>query len=959
MGQEIVYCYKCLSRLLGSDFDKGTAFRVGDRYSCNACVEDLLAGLPEAERQAALEGAPANSSRPSSSPRLQALKSDSSSHFRRVEPSPTPPPKPSSTTRLQRPGSVRVPLASAPAQHPRKSNTPVLVGGGVAIALVVLALLAMLPGGRGSDLPGDSDTPAAITPRPSFTTAPGTPTPDPAAKKALGEALALRQSRPDDFAGQVRLARAAKEACRQPEDVLEADRFWRDVLARMDSALEKAAAPAAEAFKKEELKKALDLLQPLRDKVDLAEWKERAGKKIDEMERSAAGRFESGLAKATTDRRAGNEKGVAEFRARLATWGLPAYAARFEETLAGVQPEAPGAAPIVPDKPVTKELLVYRERWRKAVERAAARDYAGATGELEAVLKDTQDAEARQEAEADLANLKLAAALAAEGLKMLAESPFGSKLVLEVAEEAGPKPVSGLVLKTGPRRLELKNEEDKSVFVELDAVTATSIAETFLTRRSKQADTDERAAAHLALLEGGIEAAKRWLPDPVAVPARWWDFAKAAAGKPRADAKELKARRLFHAAELEWRSVKTWGAAIDKYRQIQSECANTEILRREAATISARAETGKDYSFFPGDLRASGHFTPAKHAPKIEHALTSRKDAASDDEAKVNFIEAEFHALPDTAYRCWAYVGACCKETFLFYLQTTEGTTFHKGKDVPIDPGGGMAALVEPQLSGLAATHAKDKGGAKAARVWAWVHIPLPKKYAVGGAKTIRIMSDQQGFSVGYVLVSSTRKMLPVEAELKELAREMATRPPPSARGLPEPLEWFLAGPFPSNGLDGEHPPEKGIDLAKEMPGQGKNVKWKKTTAEMRAAATGKAGYFNFKTALPGGDNTVGYALIHVKAPAPVEVLALMGSDDGIKAWHNGRVFHRNDASRPANVDEDSAAIRLEPGWNRLLFKVRNGNGDFGLVVRLVHKESRAPVPDLEYSALGDLEEPK
>ena len=31
MGQEIVYCYKCQTRLMGSDFDKGKAFRVGSR----------------------------------------------------------------------------------------------------------------------------------------------------------------------------------------------------------------------------------------------------------------------------------------------------------------------------------------------------------------------------------------------------------------------------------------------------------------------------------------------------------------------------------------------------------------------------------------------------------------------------------------------------------------------------------------------------------------------------------------------------------------------------------------------------------------------------------------------------------------------------------------------------------------------------------------------------------------
>ena len=33
MGQEITYCCKCAERLLGSDFDKGQAFRNGDKYA--------------------------------------------------------------------------------------------------------------------------------------------------------------------------------------------------------------------------------------------------------------------------------------------------------------------------------------------------------------------------------------------------------------------------------------------------------------------------------------------------------------------------------------------------------------------------------------------------------------------------------------------------------------------------------------------------------------------------------------------------------------------------------------------------------------------------------------------------------------------------------------------------------------------------------------------------------------
>src|SRR5579883_2081857 len=47
MGQEILYCYKCQTRLLGSEFEKGKAFKVGGQASCAACVKDLLGSVPD------------------------------------------------------------------------------------------------------------------------------------------------------------------------------------------------------------------------------------------------------------------------------------------------------------------------------------------------------------------------------------------------------------------------------------------------------------------------------------------------------------------------------------------------------------------------------------------------------------------------------------------------------------------------------------------------------------------------------------------------------------------------------------------------------------------------------------------------------------------------------------------------------------------------------------------------
>src|SRR5687767_7212480 len=94
MGQEILYCYKCQTRLLGSEFEKGKAFKVGGKASCAVCVKELLDAVPdvgsESERSRKLP----------STARLQAVGSESSSRIkphRPIQPAappPAPPPKP-------------------------------------------------------------------------------------------------------------------------------------------------------------------------------------------------------------------------------------------------------------------------------------------------------------------------------------------------------------------------------------------------------------------------------------------------------------------------------------------------------------------------------------------------------------------------------------------------------------------------------------------------------------------------------------------------------------------------------------------------------------------------------------------------------------------------------------------------------------------------------------------------
>jgi len=54
VGQEIVYCYKCSTRIVVGESGKGASYTIGDRVACADCAASLLETLPPHERDALL-----------------------------------------------------------------------------------------------------------------------------------------------------------------------------------------------------------------------------------------------------------------------------------------------------------------------------------------------------------------------------------------------------------------------------------------------------------------------------------------------------------------------------------------------------------------------------------------------------------------------------------------------------------------------------------------------------------------------------------------------------------------------------------------------------------------------------------------------------------------------------------------------------------------------------------------
>ena len=85
-----------------------------------------------------------------------------------------------------------------------------------------------------------------------------------------------------------------------------------------------------------------------------------------------------------------------------------------------------------------------------------------------------------------------------------------------------------------------------------------------------------------------------------------------------------------------------------------------------------------------------------------------------------------------------------------------------------------------------------------------------------------------------------------------------------------------------------------------------------------------------------------------------MDAMILCGSDDGCRIWVNGEVVHTNNRARAMKVDEDKVNVKLEEGWNRVLFKVRQQGGGAGMAFRITDR-GRQPIRGMEYHPFGDV----
>ena len=87
--------------------------------------------------------------------------------------------------------------------------------------------------------------------------------------------------------------------------------------------------------------------------------------------------------------------------------------------------------------------------------------------------------------------------------------------------------------------------------------------------------------------------------------------------------------------------------------------------------------------------------------------------------------------------------------------------------------------------------------------------------------------------------------------------------------------------------------------------------------------------------ALAISENSALYLAREIVSPSSMKATIYLGSDDGIKAWLNGKSIVSKDTQRSIAANQEKAEVTLNPGKNQLLMKIVNRGSQGGFYFRL------------------------
>lgn len=148
-------------------------------------------------------------------------------------------------------------------------------------------------------------------------------------------------------------------------------------------------------------------------------------------------------------------------------------------------------------------------------------------------------------------------------------------------------------------------------------------------------------------------------------------------------------------------------------------------------------------------------------------------------------------------------------------------------------------------------------------------------------------------------------------------------------------FDWQVAGPLRLEGHDLEK--LHAAVLPPEEPNG--NVTWQPLAADY-----GKKSPWVFDLQpLDKGKDVCVYVRTFVWAPQAEKLRLEIGSDDGVKAWVNGKLVDDVGKVRGLAEFEDKVSADLQSGWNTVMLKVSQGDGNWAFCARLRTEDDQPP----------------
>jgi HEAT repeat protein len=151
-------------------------------------------------------------------------------------------------------------------------------------------------------------------------------------------------------------------------------------------------------------------------------------------------------------------------------------------------------------------------------------------------------------------------------------------------------------------------------------------------------------------------------------------------------------------------------------------------------------------------------------------------------------------------------------------------------------------------------------------------------------------------------------------------------------------VNWEIAGPFVRIGQSLAHLIDTPCPVEADPP-----------AAEWRPLPGSGSGINILDGFTPGNPAAVACVRAAVWSPTAQRARLLLGSDDAIAAWVNGRHIGEFCAEHPVTPDQYTLEVELTPGWNRLMLKIANAGGGWGFCARLRPLKGDASLPGLKF----------